>query len=216
MIIKIFKVSRDQVDQKWYFCSKSSPRQMIITLRIFHGFFQDWKSEKLWHWGVRPCRQKFLPLLNHRNFWTFRIFSKFFSEKSIFQDFDVRFFCGRGCAMTKIFFWGDRLFLEVKPRGRRKSRTGPPRGVINIFSSPRSPKIRKASFLPKMVLLSFFPKSVLSYLLEVTSDHPRFVFLKSWDSEGVDPVSRNFCSSLNLSAFYLSDFWIFSSHQKIT
>ena len=135
-----FKVSSHQVDKKWGFCSKASPRQMIITLRILHRFFQDWKFEKLWHWGVRPCRQKFLPLLDHRNFWTFRIFSKFFSEKSIFQDFDVRFFCGRGCAMTKIFFWGDRLFLEVKPRGRRKSRTGPPRGVINNFSSLRESK----------------------------------------------------------------------------
>ena len=81
----MIKVSSHQVDKKWGFCSKASPRQMIITLRILHGFFQDWKFEKLWHWGVRVCRQKFLPLLDHRNFWTFRIFSKFFSKKSIFR-----------------------------------------------------------------------------------------------------------------------------------
>ena len=106
---------------------------MIITLRILLGMFQDWKPEKLWPSGVRPCRQKFLPLLDHRNFWTFRIFSKFFSKKSIFWDFDGRYFWGRGSATSKIFFWADPYRLGVKPGGRPKSRTGPPRGVANIF-----------------------------------------------------------------------------------
>ena len=161
---------------------------------------------------MRPCRQKFLPLLDHRNFWTFKNFSKFFLKKSIFWDFDGQFFGGRGCATSKKIFWGDSSQFEVKPHGRPKSRTGPPRGVTNIFSSHRSPKIRKPRFLLKITLLYFFPKNVLSYLLEVTSDHRRFFFLKSWDSKGVDPESRNFCSSLKLSAFYLSDFWIFSAH----
>ena len=129
------------MDQKWGFWPKASPHPMIIALRILHGFFQDWKSEKLWHWGVRPCRQKFLPLLDHRNFWTFKFFSNLFSEKSIFRDFDVRFFEVRRCAPTEISFWGDRHRLEVKPHGRPKSRTRPPRGVINLFSSLRDLKI---------------------------------------------------------------------------
>ena len=123
------------------FWTKASQLSMIVTLRILVGLFQDWKPEKLWPWGVRPPEQKFLPLLDHRNFWTFKIFSKFFSKKSIFRDFDVRFFEGRRCAPTEISFWGDRHRLGVKPHGGPKSRTRPPRGVINLFSSLRELKI---------------------------------------------------------------------------
>ena len=143
------------MDIKWGFWPKASPRQMIITLRVFLGMFQDWKPKKLWSCGVRPCHQKFLPLLDHRNFWTFRIFSKFFSKKSIFRDFDVRFFQWRGCAWSEIFFWGDGHRLGVKPHGRPKSRTRPPRGDINVFSSLRELKIqfsRKIMFFSSQIL----------------------------------------------------------------
>ena len=103
---------------------------------------------------------------NFCHFWIIEIselseFLKIFSENSIFQDFEGRFFQGRRCPSTKIFFWGDRPYLGVKRHGRPKSRTGPPRGVINIFSPPRSPKIRKASFFTNNGLALFFPKKRL-------------------------------------------------------
>ena len=147
---------------------------------------------------MRPCRQKFLPLLHHRNFWTFQFFSNLFSEKSIFRDFDVRFFEVMRCAPTEISFWGDRHRLEVKPHGRPKSRTRPPRGVINLFSSLRDLKIhfpRKIMFF-SLKKPSFFCIYLISYLLEVLPDHPRIGFLKSQGNEGCDPASRNFCISL--------------------
>ena len=128
------KVSGHQVGQIGGFCAKASDIQKFVTLRILHRFFQDLKSEKFGPLGVRPCQQKFLPLLDRRNFWTFRIFSKFFSEKSIFQDFDVRFFQRRGCGGSEISFWRDPSRLGLKPHGRPKSRTGPPRWVTNISS----------------------------------------------------------------------------------
>ena len=141
-----FKVSSHQVDQKWGFWPKASPLQMIITLRVLHGFFQDWKPEKFWPWGVRPCWQKFLPPLDHRNFWTFRIKKKIFSEKSIFQDFDDRFFQRRGCGGSEISFWRDPPWLGLKPHGRPKSRTGPPRGVTNCFAPPDRQKPKNHCF----------------------------------------------------------------------
>ena len=115
------------------FWPKASYLQMTITLRVLLGLFQDWKLENLWPWGMRPCQQKFLPLLDHRNFWTFKFFSNFFSKKSIFRDFDVRFWGGRRCAPIEISFWGDKHRLGVKLHGRPKSRTRPPRGVVNLF-----------------------------------------------------------------------------------
>ena len=115
------------------FWPKASQLPMTITLRILLGLFQDWKPEILWPWGVRTSWQKFLPLLDHRNFWTFRIFSNFFSKKSIFRDFDDRFFQWRGCGWSEISFWRDPYWLEVKHRGRPKSWSGPPRWVANIF-----------------------------------------------------------------------------------
>ena len=69
--------------------------------------------------------QKFLNLQNLKFF---------FSEKSIFQDFDDRFFQRRGCGGSEISFWSDPSWLRLKPHGRPKSRTGPPRGVTNISS----------------------------------------------------------------------------------
>ena len=141
------KVSSHQVVEIWSFWPKASYLLMTITLRVFLGLFQDWKLENLWPWGMRPFRQKFLPLLDHRNFWTFKIFSNFFSKKSIFRDFDDRFFQWRGCGWSEISFWRDPHRLGVKPHGRPKSRTGPPRGVTDPFSSLRW---RKSRFWWKM------------------------------------------------------------------
>ena len=143
----------------WSFWPKASYLLMTITLRVFLGLFQDWKLENLWPWGMRPCRQKFLPLLDHRNFWTFKIFSNFFSKKSIFWDFDVRFFQWRGCAWSEIFLWADRHRLGVKPHGRPKSRTGPPCGDINRFWPVTTNK-----FMLKSQLVSSKTPSLSQYL----------------------------------------------------
>ena len=62
------KVSGHQVGQIGGFCAKASDIQKFVTLRILHRFFQDLKSEKFGPLGVRPCQQKFLPLLDRRNF----------------------------------------------------------------------------------------------------------------------------------------------------
>ena len=59
--------------------------------------------------------------------------SRFLAKIDIF-DFSV--WQGRGCAWAEISFWCDPHRLGVKPHGRPKSRTRPPRGVTNIFSSP--------------------------------------------------------------------------------
>ena len=63
--------------------------------------------------------------------------------------------------MTKIFFGGDRPLLGVNPHGRPKSRTGPPRGVTNFFSSLRMLKIhfdRKLMFFTS-ILVKNLPSS---------------------------------------------------------
>ena len=135
-IYEHIKVSSHQVVQTRGFWPKASYLQMTITLRVLLGLFQDWKLENLWPWGMRPCQQKFLPLLDHRNFWTFKFFSNLFSEMSIFQDFDVQIFQRRGCRGSEISFWRDLLRLGLKPHGRPKSRTGPFRGVTNCFAFP--------------------------------------------------------------------------------
>ena len=145
--------------EKRGFWPKASSLRINVTLRVFLGFFQDWKTEKLWPWGVRPSRQKFRQHLEHRNFWHLRIFRKFFLKKSIFRDFDVRFFQWRGCAWSKIFLWGDRHRLVVKPRGRPKSRTGPPRGVVNLFWQVISNK-----FMLKSQLVSSKTPFIIQYL----------------------------------------------------
>ena len=59
--------------------------------------------------------------------------SGFFAKIGIF-DFSV--WRGRGCAWSEMFFWRDPYWLGVKPHGRPKSRTRPPLGVTNLFSSP--------------------------------------------------------------------------------
>ena len=48
---------------------------------------------------------------------------------------------------------------------------------LQIFFCPSDrQKFEKLAFLLKIILIYFPPKSVLSYLLEVTSEHPRFFF----------------------------------------
>ena len=92
------KVSSHQLVEKWGFCSKASDDHNFEGfLRIVPGL----KTRKFLNLGMRPCRQKFLPLLDHRNFWTFKIFSNFFSKKSISRDFDDRFFQWRGAGGQK-------------------------------------------------------------------------------------------------------------------
>ena len=51
--------------------------------------------------------------MDHSNLWHLRIFRNVFPKKSIFRDFEVRFF-----ALTEISFWGDWHWLGVKPQGR--------------------------------------------------------------------------------------------------
>ena len=68
--------------------------------------------------------QKFLNLQN---------FFKIFFEKVDFSRFRWSIFSRKGVRYDKFFFWSDRPFLGVKPHGRPKSRTGPPRGVTNFF-----------------------------------------------------------------------------------
>ena len=93
-------------------------------LRIFLG------------WMVPPCCQKF-----RQQFWAHisATFSKIKFFFSIFaQNRHFRFFIlsGMGVRLVKNFFWCDAHWFGVKPHGRPKSRTRPPRGVTNIFSSP--------------------------------------------------------------------------------
>ncbi len=117
MIFKIFKVSRHQVDQKWGFCSKASPLQMIITLRVLHGFFQDWKPEKLWPWRCDPADRNFCHL------WITEI-----SEPSEFKNF---------------FFLKSRFFKSKKGRflgfwrsGDAKQFVTPRGGPVRLFGLP--------------------------------------------------------------------------------
>ena len=68
-----------------------------------------------------------------QHFQKLNFFPRFSAKIDIF-DFSV--WQGRGCAWSEISFWRDPHRLGVKPHGRPKSRTRPPRGVTNIFSSP--------------------------------------------------------------------------------
>ena len=87
--------------------------------------------------------------LNLQNFF------KIFFEKVDFSRFRRSIFSMMGVRLVRNFFWGDRHRLGVKPHGRPKSRTRPPRGDINVFSSLRELKIqfsRKIMFFPSQIL----------------------------------------------------------------
>ena len=119
-----------------------------------------------------------------QKFLNLQIFSNLFSEKSIFRDCDVRFLEVRRCAPTEIFFWGDRHRLEVKPLGRLKSRTRPPRGVINLFSSLRDLKI----YFPRKIMFFSLKTFIFLHLFDIIS--PRGYLRSSQDCISEDSWYR--------------------------
>ena len=84
----------------------------------------------------------------------------FHRKKAKIGIFDLSFWQGRGCAWSKIFFWCDAHWLGVKPHGRPKSRTRPPRGVTNLLKSP------SMDFGWHLMMKAFWPNFEMPYLRE--------------------------------------------------
>ena len=95
---------------------------MIVTLRVFLGMLQDWKTGNLWSWGVRPSLQTYRQHLEPINFWTFRIFSNFFFKKVDFLRCRRSIFWGKGVRNDKnIFLRWYTLIRSKTPRQTKKS-----------------------------------------------------------------------------------------------